>query len=98
MKKENKNKLIFLALGLIVGIVLTLLFQFAILGNANKVLVKNSVNTMSYLDLAGDCLNNGGTAITNPNPHYGDDGVTYYPQGSFTCVVSGVATTTALSN
>ncbi|HOW29839.1 MAG TPA: hypothetical protein PK685_04185 [archaeon] len=95
MKNDNKTKILYLTLGIIIGVALTMLFQITILGNANKSIVKK-VNTINYYGLAEDCLNGGGTAITNPNAHYGDDGVTYYPNGSFTCSVNGTSTTVPL--
>ena len=40
MKNENKTKILFLVVGVVIGIVLTMLFQIAISGNANKSLAK----------------------------------------------------------
>lgn len=96
MKNENKTKILFLVIGIVIGIVITLLFQIAIQGDANKILRKNKVsisaktNMANQLGMVEDCLESGGTAILNPNPYYGDDG-TYYPHGTFDCVIDGVS-------
>lgn len=107
MKNENKTKILFLILGIIIGVALTMLFQIAILGNANRSLGKNKISAtmdqsiVDYFDQVGDCTGPGGVAVVDPNPHYGPDGepdgpIIYYPNGSITCTIFGVTYTSAL--
>ena len=81
MKKMNKSPLLLISLGIIIGIVLTLIFQVATSGNANKSLNKKMTieNLPTYKDAATvqRCLDEGGTASSGSgviNPDNGNIG------------------------